>query len=102
MPHKVALIPVQSSGFDADFVYQTALRSIGAFATERRHEKWSESIDYALLVPEGNRPEFKPFQSVEQLRHVIRELKPIENVTTGKVKIKTILLTTVEFVLRAE
>ena len=92
MPHKVALIPVQSSGFDADFVYQMALRSIGAFATERRHEKWSESIDYALLVPEGNRPEFKPFQSVEQLRHGIRELKPIENVTTGKIKIKNNLI----------
>ena len=75
MPHKVALIPVQSARLDTDFVYQTTLRSIGAYATQRRHQKWHESIEYAILTPDGQRPNFSPFQQVDQLRLAIKDLK---------------------------
>ena len=75
MPHKVALIPVQSARLDTDFVYQTTLRSIGAYATQRRHQKWHESIEYAILTPDGQRPNFNPFQQVDQLRLAIKDLK---------------------------
>ena len=78
MPHKVALIPVQSARLDTDFVYQTTLRSIGAYATQRRHQKWNESIEYAILTPDGQRPNFSPFQQVDQLRLAIKDLKEQE------------------------
>ena len=82
MPHKIALIPVQSAKLDADFVYQTALRSIGAYATQRRHQKWHESIEYAILVHGGGVRQFAPFTEVDKLRQALKEAKPVDQVET--------------------
>ena len=81
MPHKIALIPVQSAKLDVDFVFQTALRSIGAYATQRRHQKWHESIEYACLVHGGvGVGQFAPFRDVDPLRQAFKEMKPVDQV----------------------